>query len=191
MDKRIKVLALISIVVAAAFGTALVLATQSLAKADATGSVGQSVQPELSSINATSNNGFMGFGGPGGMGDRFHNCGGFGSFDGGFGGFGENFVNGTAVGYGSIQISSAFTQNVTNILNSSTDVKALFSQGWNVTSIRPMITTTLDGNGNIVTQATSANVILEGSNGRALVVVNLTTEKVTKIVTTTVNDNPT
>ena len=74
-------------------------------------------------------NGFMGFGGPGGMGGRFHGCGGFGGFDGGFGGFGENFVNGTAVGFGSIQISSAFTQNVTNILNSSTDVKALFTQG--------------------------------------------------------------
>jgi hypothetical protein len=42
-----------------------------------------------------------------------------------------------------------------------------------------------------VTQATSANVILEGTNGRAIVVVNLATEKVTKIVTTTVNDNPT
>jgi len=181
MDRRIKVLALISIVVAATFGTVLVLATQSLAKADATGSVGQSVQPELSSINATSNNGFMGFGGPGGIGDQFRGC----------SGFGENFVNGTAVGFGSIQISSAFTQNVTNILNSSTDVQSLFTQGWNVTSIRPMITTTLSGNGNIVTQATSANVILEGTNGRAIVVVNLATEKVTKIVTTTVNDNPT
>ena len=90
-----------------------------------------------------------------------------------------------------IQISSAYTQNVTSILNSSTDVQALFSQGWNVTSIRPIITTTLDGNGNIVTQATSANVILQGTNGRALVVVNLTTDKVTKIVTTTVNNNPT
>lgn len=197
MDKRIKVLALISIVVAAAFGTVMVLATQSLAKADSTGSDGQSVQPELSSINATSNNGFgfmngnMGFGGPGGMGERFRGCGGPGGFDGGFGGFGENFVNGTAVGFGPIQISSAFTQNVTSILNGSTDVKALFSQGWNVTSIRPVITTTLDGNGNVVSQATSANVILEGTNGRALVVVNLSTDKVTKIITTTVNDNPT
>ncbi|MGA3112245.1 MAG: hypothetical protein ABSE15_09480 [Candidatus Bathyarchaeia archaeon] len=187
MDRKIKVLALISIVVAAAFGTAIVIATQSLAKADATGSLGQSVQPELSSINATNDNGFgfmngyMGFGGPGGKGEQFGGC----------GGFGENFVNGTAVGFGPIQISSAFTQNVTNILNGSTDVKALFSQGWNVTSIRPVITTTLDGNGNVVSQATSANVILEGTNGRALVVVNLTTDKVTKIITTTVNDNPT
>jgi hypothetical protein len=54
-----------------------------------------------------------------------------------------------------------------------------------------MITTTIDGNGNVVTQATGANVILQGTDGRALVVVNLTTDKVTKIVTTTINNNPT
>ena len=198
MDKKIKVLALISIVVAAAFGTAIVLATQSLAKADATGSVGQAIQPTVSSINATIDNGGfmnwnMGFGAPRDMGGGFFGCGGFGGIGGfgGFGGFGENFINGTAQGFGPIQISSAFTQNVTSILNSSTDVKALFSQGWNVTSIRPMITTTIDGNGNVVTQATSANVILQGTNGSALVVVNLTTDKVTKIVTTTINNNPT
>ena len=34
MDRKIKVLALISIVVAAAFGTVMVLATQAIAKAD-------------------------------------------------------------------------------------------------------------------------------------------------------------
>ncbi len=192
MDRKIKVLALISIVVAAAFGTVMVLATQAMAKADTPGLDLQSAQPEISSINATNDNGFnnwhMGFGGPRGMGDGFQGCGGFGGFD---GGFGENFVNGTAQRYGQIQISSAYTQNVTSILNSSTDVQALSSQGWNVTSIRPQITTTLDGNGNIVTQATSANVILQGTNGHALVVVNIATDKVTKIVTTTVNDNPT
>lgn len=187
MDRRIKVLALISIVVAAAFGTAMVLAMQSTAKAETTGSVEQAIQPELSSINATNDNGFMngnmGFGGPRGMGGGFRGCG-------GFGGFGENFNNGTAQGFGPIQISSAFTQNVTSILNSSTDVQALFSQGWNVTSIRPVITTTINGNGNVVMQATSANVILQGTDGRALVIVNLTTDKVTKIVTTTVNNDP-
>ncbi len=191
MDRRIKVLALISIVVAAAFGTVMVLATQALAKADTPSSVQQTIQPELSSINATSDNGFMmgnmGFGGPRGMGGGFGGCGGFG----GFRGFGENFINGTAQGYGPIQISSDFTNNVTSILNSSTDVQALFSQGWNVTSIRPQITTTLNGNGNVVMQATSANVILQGTDGHALVVVNLTTDKVTKIVTTTVNNDPT
>jgi hypothetical protein len=190
MDRKIKVLALISIVVAAAVGAAVVLALQSTAKADPNAPASD-VQATLSSLNATNNNGFMngymGFAGPRGTG------GGFGGPDrrGGFGRFGGNFFNGTAGGFGSIQVSSAFTQNVTNILNSSSDVQALFNQGWNVTSIRPVITTTIDGNGNLVTQATSANVILQGTNGRALVVVDLTTQKVTKIVTTTVNNNPT
>jgi hypothetical protein len=198
MDRKIKVLALITIVVAVAFGTVMVLGTQTTPKADTTGSVKQAIQPELPSVNATNSNGFingyMGFGGPG-MGGGFHGHGGvgngFGGFNGGFGGFGENFINGSAQGFGSIQISPAFTANVTSILNSSADVQALVNQGWNVTSIRPIITRTLDGNGNVVTQATTANVILQGTNGRALVVVNLTTGKVTKIVTTTINNNPT
>jgi hypothetical protein len=130
----------------------------------------------------------MGFGGPKGMGRGFG--GGFRGFGGGFSAFGGNFFNGTVGGFGSIQVSSAFTQNVTDILKSSTDVQALLSQGYNVTSITPVITTTINGNGDLVTQATSANVTLQGPNGRAFVVVNLTTAKVTKIVTITVNNNP-
>jgi hypothetical protein len=192
MDRKIKVLALISIVVAAAVGAAIVLTLQSTAKADTTASVAQDAQPALSSVNATNWNGFingyMGFGGPKGMGKGFG--GGFRGFGGGCTAFGGNFFNGTVGGFGPIQVSSAFTQNVTNILNSSTDVKALLSQGYNVTSIRPVITTTINGNGNVVMQATSANVILQGPNGRAFVVVDLTTAKVTKIVTITVNNNP-
>jgi hypothetical protein len=191
MDRKIKVLALISIVVAAAVGAAIVLALQSTVKANTTASVAQDAQPTLSSINATNNNGFitgcMGFGGPKGMGGGF---GGFKGFKGGFLGFGGNLFNGTVGGLGSIQVSSAFTQNVTNILKSSTDVQALLNQGYNVTSIRPVITSTINGNGYVVMQATSANVILQGPNGRAFVVVDLTTAKVTKIVTITVNNNP-
>jgi len=186
MDRKIKVLALITIVVVAVVGAALLLELQLTAKADTNASVASDIQPTLSAINATNNNiftrGCMGFGGPGGIGRGF---GGFGGF-----GFGPNFFNGTAARFGSIQVSSAFTQNVTNILKNSTDVQALFNQGWNVTSIRPVIATTIDRNGDVVMQATSANVILQGTNGRAFVVVNLTTAKVTKIVTTTINNNP-
>jgi hypothetical protein len=128
-------------------------------------------------------NGNMRFGGPRGMGR-------------GFGGFGGPMIRGNqsfpmAPGFGSIQVSSAFIQNVTNIMNSSSDVQTLLSQGYNITSIRPVITTTINGNGNVVMQATSANVILTGPNGRALVVVSLTQAKVTRIVTTTINNNPT
>jgi len=190
MDRKIKVLALISIIVAAAVGVAVVFASQSTAKADSTASVAQNAQPALSSINATNNNcfnfGYTGFGGPKGFGGGF----GGGPFGGRSGRFGGNFFNGSVGGFGSIQVSSAFTQNVTSILKSSTDVQTLLSQGYNVTSIRPVITRTINGNGNVVMQATSANVILQGPNGRAFVVVNLTTDKVTKIVTITVNNNP-
>lgn len=192
MNQKIKVLALISIVVAAAIGAGMILMLTSTAKADATASISQDVQPQLPSVNATAGNGFMnwnnGFG-SGGMQGGFGGPGGMGGFGGNF--FGGNFFNGTANGFGGIQVSSAFTTNVTDILNSSTDVQALFSQGWNVTSIRPVITTTINGDGNVVMQATSANVIIQGTNGRALVVVDLTTQKVTKIVETTVNNNPT
>jgi len=190
MDRKIKVLALISIIVAAAVGVAVVFASQSTAKADSTASVAQDAQSALSSVNATNNNcfnsGYIGFGGPKGFGGGF----GGGPSGGRFGRFGGNFFNGTVGGFGSIQVSSAFTQNLTNILKSSTDVQTLLSQGYNVTSIRPVITKTINGNGDVVMQATSANVILQGPNGRAFVVVDLTTTKVTKIVTITVNNNP-
>lgn len=184
MNRKIKVLALISIVVAAAVGASMVMMLMATAKADTQSSVSQDAQPSLPSFNTTIGNGFSNSntGGPRGMSGGFGGPGGFG---------GNNFLNGTDNTFGSIQVSSAYTQNVTNILNNSTDVQALFSQGWNVTSIKPVITTTIDGNGNVITQATTANVIIQGTNGRAFVVVDLTTQKVTKIVTTTVNNNPT
>lgn len=194
MDRKIKVLALLTILMAATIGAAVVIAMQSTAKADPN-SAASDVQQAVSSLNATCNNGFangyMNFTGPYGIGGGFggqgfgnQGFGGHGGF-GGFGGFAGNF-NGT----GSIQVSSAFTQNVTDVLNSNTDVEALLSQGWNVTSISPVITTTINGNGNVVMQATSANVILQGTDGRAFVVVDLTTQTVTKLVTTTVINNP-
>ena len=74
-----------------------------------------------SSVNATNNggffnNGYMGFGGPGGMSGGFGGPGGMGRGFGGFGGFGGNFSSAMMPGgFGSIQVSSAFTQNVTNI----------------------------------------------------------------------------
>jgi hypothetical protein len=97
----------------------------------------------------------------------------------GFGGFGLD----------AIQVSSDYTANVTSIAQSDSDVQNLLSQGYNITSIRPVISTTVDGNGNIVTKASTANVLLQGNNGsRAFVVVDLSQEKVTKIVTVAVTE---
>jgi hypothetical protein len=99
------------------------------------------------------------------------------------GGFGGGFD------HEAIQISADFTANVTNIANSDSDVQNLLSQGFNITSIRPIITTSIDGNGNIVTQASTANVLLVGNNGsRSFVVVDLSQAKVIKIVTLAVTE---
>ena len=53
MDKKIKVLALVSLVIAASIAGSIVLAMQSTAKADANSSVASDVQPTLSSVTET------------------------------------------------------------------------------------------------------------------------------------------
>lgn len=173
MNRKIKVLALISVVVVAVVAASLVLAMQSTVKADSNNAVASDAESTLPSINATNisgffNNEYMGFGGPRGMG-----------MGQGFGGFG---------GFGSIQVSSDFTQNVTNIAKSDSDVQNLLNQGFNITSVRPLISTVIDGNGNVVTKASTADVILQSTTGRAFVVVDLDQAKVTKIVTLTVTE---
>jgi hypothetical protein len=182
MDRKIKVLALISIILAATFVTTLALTLQSTAKADANSTVATDLQPTLSSVNETSAggfmiNGFMGLGDQRGMGRG----GGFGGPCGpnGLGRFGE---------FGAIQVSSDFTQNVTNIASNDSDVQNLFNQGFNITSVRPIISTTIDGNGNVVTKATTADITMLSATGRALVVVDLNQAKVTKIVTITMTE---
>jgi hypothetical protein len=177
MNRKIKVLALISVVVVAVVAASLVLAMQSTVKADSNNAVASDAESTLSSINATNisgffNNEYMGFGGPRGMGQ-------------GFGGFGGPEGSG---GFGSIQVSSDFTQNVTNIAKSDSDVQNLLNQGYNITSVRPVISTVVDGNGNVVTKASTADVILQSTTGRAFVVVDLDQAKVTKIVTLTATE---
>jgi hypothetical protein len=178
MNRRIKLLALVSIaVVLAAVGTSLALVEQNTVKADTTAQVATDVTATQTplAVNASNNWGFpgngpMGFGGPRGMMGMNR----------GFGGPG-----GMMGGFGAIQVSSDFTTNVTNIVNNDSDVQTLLAQGYNITAIRPVISTTIDGNGNIVTSATTANVMLRSTTSRALVVVDLTSASVTKIVTTT------
>jgi hypothetical protein len=174
MNKKIKVLALISLVIAATIAISIVLVTQSIAKADAINSIASDVQPTLSSINETSNtglffNGHLGFGEYGGMNRGCRGVGRLGEF-------------------GAIQVSSDFTQNVTNIAKNDSDVQNLLSQGFNITSVRPIISSMVDGNGNIITKAAGADLTLQSATGRSLVVVDLSQEKVTKIVTITMTE---
>jgi hypothetical protein len=176
MENKIKVLALLSIIIAAAVGASLVFAFQPTVKANSTtNNIASDVsQQVMSSVNFTSDNasgpftmGQMRFGGPGGFGGRGM-CRGFGP-----------------EGFGAIQISSDFTANVTNIANNDSDVQNLLSQGYNITSVGPIITTTIDGNGTLTTKATTAELTLQSTNGRAQVIVDLSQAKVTKIVTIT------
>jgi hypothetical protein len=177
MNTKTKALALLSVVLVAVVAGSVIFATQ-LTKADPTVSVAADSQITSSSVNVTDNgpNGFNGFLNGSmmmgveprfGMGQR--------GLDRGYGGFGA----------GAIQVSSDFTANVTNIAKNDSDVQNLLNQGYNITSIHPVINTTIDGNGNIITTASTADLTLIGTNGRALVVVDLSEAKVTKIVTLT------
>jgi hypothetical protein len=179
MNSKTKALALLSVITIALVAGSLIYMNQSTAKADTTTSVAaDSETTPSSSVNATDNdpNILNGFGnGPMAMGMEPR-------FGMGHRGMARGFGGG--LGSGAIQLSADFTANVTNIAKSDSDVQNLLTQGFNITSIRPVITTSIDGNGNISTKASTANVLLEGNNGsRAFVIVDLSQAKVTKIVT--------
>ncbi len=168
---------LISIVIAASIGASVLLVMQPTAKADANNSVASDVQPTLSTVNDTGNGGLF-IAGQMGLRDNVGMGRGFRGPE-GFGGPGS---------FNSIQISSDFTQNVTNIAKNDTDVQNLLNQGFNITSVRPVISTIIDGNGNVTTKATIADLTLQSTTGRSLVVVDLNQAKVTKIVTMNVTE---
>jgi hypothetical protein len=137
--------------------------------------------PELS-CNATQ----LPFGGMGGMmmGDQ-----GFGGGP-GFGGGHRGFMG----GMGNIEVSSEYTATVNAILNNDTDVQNLITQGYNVTSIRPIIKNVIGADGTVTTKATTAIVTLQnGTSGYAVVSVDISQAKVTQIViyTRTVIDKTT
>jgi len=86
-------------------------------------------------------------------------------------------------GMNSIEVSSEYTANVTAILNNDTDIANLTSQGYNVTSINPIVKNVIQGGGAIATQASTAIVILQNStSGYATAYVDLSQAKVTQIV---------
>ena len=96
-------------------------------------------------------------------------------------------------GFGPIEASEEFKQTVTNIAENDTDVQNLITQGYNITSMTPIIRNVVDANGTVVTKATSAVLILQnGATGRASVIVNIEETKVTQIVilTRTVINKP-
>jgi len=96
-------------------------------------------------------------------------------------------------GYGFVEVSEEFKQNVVNIAQNDTDVQNLLNEGYNITAVKPIIKNVVEGDGTVVTKATSAILILEkDTTGRASVWVDLEQEKVTRIeiLTITVIEKP-
>jgi len=112
--------------------------------------------------------------------------------DGCFGGHGGRLGRGMGP-WRSITISQEFKDNVINIAKNDTDVQNLLNDGYNATSIRPIINATVEADGSVTIKATSAVVILENNRtSRASVWVNLEEGKVTRVVilTRTVIEKP-
>ena len=89
-------------------------------------------------------------------------------------------------GFGFIEVSEEFEQNVINIAKNDTDVQTLLDEGYNITGVRPNIKTIVEADGTVATKATSAIVMLEkDTTGCASVWVDIEQAKVTEIVTLT------
>lgn len=96
-------------------------------------------------------------------------------------------------GYGFVEVSEEFEANVIDIAKSDEDVQDLLDDGYNITGVRPIIKSVVEGDGSVVTKATSAIVMLEkDTTSRASVWVDLEEAKVTEIVilTRTVIEKP-
>lgn len=108
----------------------------------------------------------------------------------GFGAFGRGPGGrefGRMGGMGNIEISSEYTAKINSILGNDTDVANLTTQGYNVTAIRPIVKTVIQGDGTITSQATTAIVFMQGTSGYATVHIDIANAKVTEIVTVTRN----
>jgi hypothetical protein len=104
-----------------------------------------------------------------------------GGFCGGRHGFGERQPPGWGNG-GFITASQEFKDNVINITKSDPDVQNLLTEGYNLTEVRPIISTTVEADGTISMKATSAIATLtKNTTGRAFVWVNVEQAKVTRI----------
>jgi hypothetical protein len=101
-------------------------------------------------------------------------------------GFGEGHGGrrrGVMGGMGNVEVRSEYTANVNAILDNDTDVQDLISQGYNVTSINPIIKNVIEADGTLATKATTAVVTLQnGTSGFATVSVDVSAAKVTQIV---------
>jgi hypothetical protein len=86
-------------------------------------------------------------------------------------------------GFGFIEVSDEFKENVLNIAKADSDVQALLNEGYNITQVRPIIKTIVEADGTVATKATEAIVMLEkDTTSRATALVDIEEAKVTQIV---------
>lgn len=93
-----------------------------------------------------------------------------------------------------IEISTEYTETVNTILEADTDVQTLLAEGYNVTHIMPEVKTVIEADATVTTKATTAIVTLQnGTSGLAVVNIDISQAKVTKItiLTKTVIDKTT
>lgn len=89
--------------------------------------------------------------------------------------------------FGAIEVSEEYKEKVLNITKDDPDAEGLLNSGYNITEVRPIITTKVDADGDVVMKATSAVVRLKNdTTGRACVWVDLEAGKVTRIEILTV-----
>jgi hypothetical protein len=96
--------------------------------------------------------------------------------------------------FSNIEFSEEYAQKVNNILSDDTDIQKLLSEGYNVTSIRPLIKSVVNADGTVTSKATIAIVNLEnGTTGFATVKIDVELGKVNQIeiVTRTIIDKTT
>jgi hypothetical protein len=174
MNSKTKALTLLSIVLVAVVAGSFIFAMQAV-KADTTTPVATDSETTPSVVNASR----IGFNG-------FYN----GTIAFGMTRFGiSHRIDRGFGGLGAVQVSSDFKANVTNVVKNDGDVQNLLNQGYKITFIQPIISTVVDVNGDFVAKASTVNVLLQGNNGsRSIVVVDLTQDKVTKIVALTVTE---
>jgi len=83
---------------------------------------------------------------------------------------------------GFITVSEEFKDNVINIAQSDSDVQNLLNDGYNITDVRPIISTTVEADGTVTMKATNAILMLsKDTTGRATVWVSIEEAKVTRI----------
>jgi hypothetical protein len=86
--------------------------------------------------------------------------------------------------HNNLEVSEEYKATVNSILAADSDVASLISQGFTVTQIHPVVKNVVQADGTVISQATTAIVILQtGTQGHSTVKVDVENAKVTYIDT--------